>query len=120
MSEKSAALSVLKIPLSSLLSEQGRRVQAGQTELAVFLLSNGEVRALENRCPHKGGSLAEGIVGGEYVFCTQHDWKICMNDGEAQAPDKGCTRTFKAWIEGDDAVIELSHPGDGAPNLTGV
>ncbi|HZH59580.1 MAG TPA: Rieske 2Fe-2S domain-containing protein, partial [Metabacillus sp.] len=47
-------------------------------EVAVFKLSNGHVKAVENKCPHKGGVLSEGIVSGEHVFCTMHDWKICL------------------------------------------
>ncbi len=103
-----ATMNTLKVPLAGLLPRQGRRVQAGGMELAVFLLSSGEVKVLENRCPHKGGSLAEGIVSSDYVFCTQHDWKICLSDGQAQAPDKGCTRAFKARVEGGSAIIDLN------------
>jgi nitrite reductase (NADH) small subunit len=97
----------IRVPLSGLIPLQGRRVESPLGELALFRLSDGGLRAVLNSCPHKGGSLAEGIVSGDFVFCTQHDWKICLKDGEAQAPDKGCVKAFTVRAEGGDAIIEL-------------
>jgi len=76
---------------------------AGDVELAVFRLSDDTVRAVENRCPHKHGVLAEGMVSGHYVFCPMHDRKIDLNDGLVQKPDDGCVRTFRATVE--DGVV---------------
>jgi nitrite reductase (NADH) small subunit len=86
---------------------QGRRIPTPIGEIALFLLSDGSLRALLNKCPHKGGSLAEGIVSSDFVFCTQHDWKICLSDGQAQAPDKGCVQSFKVRVEDGHAVVSL-------------
>lgn len=85
----------------------GKTVKVGEKEVAVFKLSNGMIRAIENRCPHKGGVLSEGIVSGEFVFCPMHDWKICLEDGEVQEPDTGCVRTFKTTIENDEVFLHL-------------
>ena len=46
----------------------GKEVQMKGMSIALFRLSNGDIRAVENRCPHKNGPLAEGIVSGEFVF----------------------------------------------------
>lgn len=97
----------IRVPLAGLVPLQGRRVASPAGELALFLLSDGSLKAVLNSCPHRGGSLAEGIVSGEFVFCTQHDWKICLKDGEAQAPDKGCVRTFQVKSDGGFAVISM-------------
>jgi nitrite reductase (NADH) small subunit len=104
---KTISSTQLRVSLLGLKPLQGRRVASSLGELALFRLSDGTVRALLNRCPHRGGSLAEGIVSGDFVFCTQHDWKICLSDGQAQAPDKGCVQYFAVEIQGDDAVIKL-------------
>lgn len=101
-------LGSLSLPYASLLPEQGRRVRVGSRELAVFRLADGEVRCVENRCPHKGGSLAEGIVAGQDVYCTQHDWRICLRDGQAQAPDHGCVRTHACRVEAGLVHIEVA------------
>jgi nitrite reductase (NADH) small subunit len=86
----------------------GKTVTIGSKEIAVFKLENGEIRALENRCPHKGGVLAEGILSGEYVFCPMHDWKISVKDGNVQAPDVGCVQSFPVEVKGDQVYILIS------------
>lgn len=54
-----------KIMKKSELPQQiGKEVQIKGKSIALFHLSNGEVRAIENRSPYKNGPLAEGIVSG--------------------------------------------------------
>jgi nitrite reductase (NADH) small subunit len=83
----------------------GKTVRVGELEIAVYKLSNGRIRAIENRCPHKGGVLTEGIVSGDFVFCPMHDWKICLHDGKVQEPDTGCVKSFETIIEGDEIYL---------------
>ncbi|AGT32189.1 nitrite reductase NAD(P)H small subunit [Geobacillus genomosp. 3] len=85
----------------------GKRVRVGNHELALFRTGDGRVYAVENRCPHKGGDLSQGIVSGEYVFCPLHDWKICLKDGRAQAPDEGCVKTYRVAVEDGSVYVEL-------------
>lgn len=93
--------------VSELPKNLGKTVSIGSLEIALFHLENGDFRAIENRCPHKGGVLVEGIVSGEHVFCPMHDWKISINDGKVQKPDNGCVKTFKVEIENDDIYLIL-------------
>ncbi|MGG3467092.1 nitrite reductase small subunit NirD [Neobacillus pocheonensis] len=100
--------SVKKFPICfvrDLPDRLGKTVVIGDKELAVFKLSNGKVRAIENRCPHKGGVLSEGIVSGEFVFCPMHDWKICLEDGKVQEPDYGCVKNYQTIIEGEEVYL---------------
>jgi nitrite reductase (NADH) small subunit len=93
--------------LSELPINLGKTVILGEKEIALFRLANGDVRAIENRCPHKGGVLAEGMVSGEHVFCPMHDWKICVTDGKVQAPDTGCVKVYETAIEDGDVIVIL-------------
>ena len=82
--------------------------------IAVAIFRNAEdgVFALLDRCPHKGGPLSQGIVFGNSVACPLHNWTIGLCDGQAQAPDEGCTPSFQVKLE-DGAVYldadELAH-----------
>jgi len=96
---------------------RSRTVRIGELEIALFKLSDGTFRAVENRCPHKGGKLSEGIVCDHHVFCPLHDWKINLTDGLVQAPDEGCVTTFEVevdeasgtvWLHVDDEHILVS------------
>lgn len=86
-----------------------RKLQMGETEIALFRLSGGEVRALENRCPHKGGKLSEGMVCGRYVHCPLHDWKIDLDNGQVQAPDKGCVAVYETDVDSGSGIIYIKH-----------
>ena len=67
-----------------------------------------EVFALENRCPHKGGPLSEGIVHGRKVACPLHNWIINLEDGEATGADKGCARSFPVKLENGRIYLDMS------------
>ena len=77
-------------------------------DVAVFRNDAGGVFALLDRCPHKGGPLSQGIVFGTQVACPLHNWTIGLCDGQAAAPDEGCTPQFAVKVE-DGAVYLNSH-----------
>src|SRR5690606_27394384 len=58
------------------IPRQGARVVATERygEVAVFRTLDDTVFALEDRCPHKGGRLSQGIVHGHAVTCPLHSW----------------------------------------------
>ncbi|MGC5325781.1 nitrite reductase small subunit NirD [Brevibacillus sp. SYSU BS000544] len=87
--------------------KSARTIWIGRTEIAVFKLSSGEIRAIENRCPHKGGILSEGIVCDHYVFCPMHDWKIDMNNGLVQEPDEGSVKTYAVEVDQSNGELYL-------------
>lgn len=94
-----------------------RRLNVNGLEIALFRLSDGEILAVENRCPHKGGVLSEGMVCGPVVHCPLHDWRIDLRSGEALDPDKGCIETFPAEVQAD-GTIYLTLPASllGSPD----
>lgn len=85
----------------------GREVRMGNVQIAVFRTSDGNLYALENRTPHaKGGTLAEAIVSGHYIYCPIRDLKISLETGLVQAPDTGQVRTFA--IRAVDGIVEIA------------
>jgi len=85
----------------------GRTVRAGPMEIAIFRLSDDRIRAVENRCPHKQGPLAEGIVSGDTVICPLHARKINLESGEVLPPDSGCVKTYAVKIEDGQVLLKL-------------
>jgi nitrite reductase (NADH) small subunit len=77
----------------------------GVIDIAIFR-TQGEVFALRNKCPHKGGPLSEGIVHGKQVTCPLHGWKLYLETGEAVAPDVGCARRYPVKVE--DGLVFLT------------
>ena len=76
-----------------------RVIDLGDSEIAIFRTDKDDTFAVTNKCPHKGGPLADGIVHGNHVTCPLHNWTIDLESGEAIAPDKGCARRFETKVE---------------------
>jgi nitrite reductase (NADH) small subunit len=85
-----------------------RVVQTKQGDIAVFRNSADEIFALRDKCPHKGGPLSQGIVSGKTVACPLHNWKISLENGEALAPDQGCSGVYEIKLEGEKIFLNLA------------
>lgn len=87
----------------------GKTVRIGSMELAVFQTTEGEIFALENQTPHpKGGTLAEAIVSGRYIYCPLRDMKIDLASGQAQEPDTGRAQAYPVAVEGGQVYVKVT------------
>jgi nitrite reductase (NADH) small subunit len=95
-----------------------RRVErAHGLDVAVFRNTQDEVFALLDRCPHKGGPLSQGIVFGTSVACPLHNWTIGLCDGQASAPDEGCTPKFEVKLDGRQVFLKSAELQGHATDL---
>lgn len=84
---------------------EGRSVTVDGLELAVFNLKDRFV-TIENRCPHKGGPLCDGIVSGTSVVCPLHGWRFDLDSGMAvRASMPACVSTFPTRVR--DGIIQV-------------
>ena len=87
---------------------EGRALVLGDRDIALFNLGD-RVLATDNRCPHEGGPLCDGIVSGDTVVCPLHAWKINLESGSVvrpTAPAHHCVRTYRTKIV--DGVVLLA------------
>ena len=89
--------------------KEGRRVIYKDYELALFNLGN-EYLAVDNRCPHKQGPLADGIVSGKSIFCPLHSLKINLENGCA-ATGSGCVKVYPVRVIREKIYIAF-HEGE--------
>jgi len=70
----------------------------------------GRIFAVDNRCPHKGGPLADGIVSGTTIVCPLHAWKMSLETGEGVSGPSvaSCVETFRTRVEGEVVLLELT------------
>ncbi|RQX27526.1 nitrite reductase small subunit NirD [Staphylococcus warneri] len=85
----------------------GKKVIVKDKEIGLFLTNEGKIFAVNNVCPHKQGSLSEGTVSGDFVYCPLHDQKIDLITGNVQEPDTGCVETYPVEIIDGDIFICL-------------
>lgn len=76
--------------------------------IAVFRTAHDQAYAIDDRCPHKGGPLSQGIVHGTFVTCPLHNWVISLASGTAQGADAGSVRTFPVKIEDGRLLLDVS------------
>ncbi|HEV2273547.1 MAG TPA: nitrite reductase small subunit NirD [Acidobacteriaceae bacterium] len=88
---------------------EGRAIEVEGRGLAVFNLGD-RFLAVENRCPHRGGPLSDGIVAGSVVVCPLHAWKVCLEDGQVTKPadQTACVASYRTRVEG--GVISIQFP----------
>jgi nitrite reductase (NADH) small subunit len=88
------------------IPRQGARVVATpRGPVAVFRTHDDAVFALDDRCPHRGGPLSQGIVHGRAVTCPLHNWVIDLASGSAEAPDEGCVHRIAVRLQGDRVLL---------------
>lgn len=84
-----------------------RTVKTPKGAVAVFRTGDDTVFALEDRCPHRGGPLSQGIVHGRRVTCPLHEWVIELETGTAVLPDEGCTTKIPVSVVDGVVAIDL-------------
>lgn len=94
------------------------------TKLAVFRDGDGIARVVENRCPHRGGSLGHGRVTDGSIACPYHGWRFDGGSGacafvpsladQSMIPPRAAVATFPAveryghvWTVLEEPVREL-------------
>lgn len=85
--------------LADIPQRGARSVETRHGRIAVFRTGDDRVFAIEDRCPHAGGPLSQGIVHGASVTCPLHNWVISLETGRAQGADEGCVRTIPVRVE---------------------
>ena len=98
---------------------QRKMVEVAGRSIGVFNVG-GEFFALRNRCPHQGGPLCLGPLGGfvsssgpgEYTYsrqgeilrCPWHGWEFDIRTGQSWFDPAGVrVRRYAVTVEGDEA-----------------
>jgi nitrite reductase (NADH) small subunit len=88
-----------------------RVVRTARGAIAVFHAGDGSFFALDDRCPHRGGPLSQGIVHGRRVTCPLHNLVIELASGEAVAPDTGCVPRHAVKVEAGRLFLRVEGGG---------
>jgi nitrite reductase (NADH) small subunit len=85
-----------------------RCVMSPEGRIAVFRTIDDQVFATEDRCPHKGGPLSQGIVHGTVVTCPLHGMVFSLESGAALGADEGRVKTIPVKVKGGRLFIQLA------------
>jgi nitrite reductase/ring-hydroxylating ferredoxin subunit len=118
-------------PVSEIPPGGRKLVNAGGRAIVVFNL-DGEFFALNNRCPHRGGSLCDGIVTGlvlsdepghydysrrgEIIRCPWHSWEYDIRTGQSWCdPQRVRTRRYAVTVERGARLVEGPYTAETFP-----
>lgn len=94
-------------PVADLTFGEGRAYVADGTQIAVFLLDNGELRATSAVCPHKAGPIADGQVDLGVVVCPLHQYAFSLASGRCASEGVGRLAVYNAWQENGRILVSL-------------
>jgi nitrite reductase (NADH) small subunit len=75
---------------------EGRAFAVDGSQIAVYRLRDGTLRALAAVCPHKGGPLADGLTDDRVVVCPLHNYAYDMCTGEEVSGTGMTVRSYPA------------------------
>jgi nitrite reductase (NADH) small subunit len=62
--------------------------------------------AVQRRCLHRGGDLADGIVARGHVVCPQHGWRFSTATGRHEEAPEYCLVTYAVRVVGDQIEVD--------------
>ena len=92
--------SIERIPLG-----EGRSFRIEDTAVAIFRTRKNEIFATQATCSHKGGPLADGIVGDGKIICPLHAYKFQLATGDALGHTCGALKTYPVSLDEDGNVL---------------
>ena len=93
-------------PITQIPPGEGRNFLVAGQLIAVFRTRDDAVYATQAACPHRGGPLADGLLGGTTLICPLHSWKFDIKTGAALFGDCGL-KTFPVAVDASGQVVLL-------------
>jgi nitrite reductase (NADH) small subunit len=95
-------------PVEEIPPGLARTFLLGEEVIAIFRNREGKVFALPNRCPHRGGPLADGFIVGEQIVCPLHAYRFHGETGECEQPSICSLKTYPVEIV--EGIVHLGVP----------
>ena len=89
-----------EIPLNG-----SKLIMVNNQPIALFNL-DGRIIAWDNRCPHRGGSLADGNISNKIIQCKFHLWEFDVDTACAVANSVLKVKTFEVEIKEGSVFID--------------
>lgn len=91
--------------VSDLPPGKAKALMLDKYKVAVFNIG-GKFYAIKDACPHAEYPLSNGVLHGEVVACSSHNWRFNVRTGACLRGDTGiCVRTFGVEIRGNEIWV---------------
>jgi nitrite reductase/ring-hydroxylating ferredoxin subunit len=101
---------VLVPDVSNLPEGEARKVDIGDVHAGgtrvILCRVDGEVHALDSRCPHEGGEITTGpLVEGRYAVCPLHRYRFDPKSGKAVGVVCRSARKYRVEARGNGVEV---------------
>jgi len=105
------------VPVASLseLDEEGRTVVQEDGQAIAIFSHEGEVYAVDNRCPHMGFPLTRGTVEEGVLTCHWHHARFELEKGDTFDPWADDVQTFPVETRDDQVYLDPDPPRNVDP-----
>ncbi len=62
--------------------------------------------AMQRRCVHQGGDLADGIIARGHVVCANHGWRFSTATGRHDQASDVCLTMYSVRVTGDTIEVD--------------
>jgi nitrite reductase (NADH) small subunit len=97
-------------PISAIPEGEGRAFSVGHQRLAVFRGREGTVYTTQADCPHRGGPLADGLLGSGTLICPLHSLKFDLCTGKSPGSDCSLQVYATRIDESGRILVDLPEP----------
>jgi toluene monooxygenase system ferredoxin subunit len=99
---------VFAVALDDLWEGEMVGVRIGKLEVLLINLGPAGVHAFDNRCPHAGSRLSEGILRSGKLTCATHLWEFDATTGHGINPRSCRLRTYPVKIADGAVMVRFS------------
>ena len=86
----------------------GRAFAVANKQIAIFRTRAGRVFATAAQCPHKGGPLADGMLGvNDQIVCPYHQFRYDSTNGECDQTSVCSVEVFPVEIVDGGVIVTL-------------
>ena len=96
-----------------------RFVAVGERRIVVFNVE-GNLYAIDDRCPHRGASLGKGTRDGFVVTCPLHKWEFDLRTGQRVGQTGIELRRFEVFQTGDSLLLDVSETDENTSAWDGI
>ncbi len=76
---------------------------------AVIFQAESGLFAVQNRCPHVGSTLVDGLVRNDTLTCIWHGWQFDLPSGKCLSSENSRLRKYPLEIEDDKIFLILEN-----------
>ena len=105
----------VRVATTDELEEEGRLLVRPNGRSVALFHHEGEVRAVDNRCPHMGFPLTEGTVDDGILTCHWHHARFELSCGDTFDPFADDVQTYPVEVRNGDVYVKPDPERDKPP-----